>query len=65
MSEQEKRMRSVLYLVLSDLREQAAGRASRFTFDGDDAEVRDMIGQLEFALLPDSVAIEATADTKR
>jgi len=33
MSEQEKRMRSVLYLVLSDLREQAAGRASRFTFD--------------------------------
>ena len=59
------RMQSALYLVLNDLREQAAGRESRFTFDGDDAELRDMIGQLEFSLLPDSVAIEMAPDGGR
>ena len=57
-SEQEKRMRSALYLVLDDLREQADSRTNRFTFDGNEAELRDIIGQLEFSLLPDSVAIE-------
>ena len=60
-SDHAARMQSALYLVLNDLREQAAGRPSRFTFDGTASELQDMIGQLEFTLLPDSIAIEATA----
>ena len=65
MSEWEQRMQSMLFLVFNDLRKQERGEPGLFVYEGTPAELRAMVNELEFALVPDRFAIEGQcADVK-